>query len=120
MNHNYNYHIQHIYKNPKLYIYEFKNYKDDIYFWLKIINSYRPKTILEIEIGNGRIINLLHGMVKEYDGIDFSVGVINYCKRKFNYNNVHLYHQDLKKCKLNKTYDLIILPYNKLDKVLKK
>ena len=51
-------------------------------------------------------------MVEEYDGIDFSVEIINYCKKKFNYSNVHLYYQDLKRCKLNKTYDLIILPFN--------
>ncbi len=115
MKNNYNYYIKHMYNNPELYIYEFKNYKDDIYFWLKIVNNYKPKTILEIGIGNGRIIDLLHGMVKKYDGIDFSKAIINYCKNRFSYDNVHLYHYDLKKCKLDMIYDLIILPFNVLN-----
>lgn len=112
MSHNYNYYIKQLYCKPKLYICEFTDYKDDIYFWPKIVSLYHPRTMLEVGIGNGRLINLLHEMVEEYDGIDFSVEIINYCKKKFNYSNVHLYYQDLKRCKLNKTYDLIILPFN--------
>ena len=108
----YNCQIKRIYDNPKLYIYEFIDYKDDVYFWPKIVNSYHPKTILEVGIGNGRIINLLHGMTNEYYGIDFSAEIVRYCKKKFNYDNVHLYCQDLKKCKLDMIYNLIILPFN--------
>ena len=46
----YNCEIKRINDNPKLYIYEFIDYKDDVYFWPKIVNSYHPKTILEVGI----------------------------------------------------------------------
>lgn len=109
---NYNKYIQELYDNPKLYINEFMDYKDDIYFWPKIIKIYKPKNVLEIGIGNGRLINILHEYVEKYDGIDLSSELVDYCRKKYNYNNVSLYNQNLKKCRLNNIYDLIILPFN--------
>lgn len=112
MEDNYNKYIKELYDNPKLYINEFINYEDDIYFWPKIIKMYKPKNVLEIGIGNGRLINLLHGYVEKYDGIDLSHELVDYCRKKYDYDNVSLYNQDLKKCRLNNIYDLIILPFN--------
>lgn len=112
MENNYNKYIKELYDNPELYINEFINYKDDIYFWTKIIKMYKSKKVLEIGIGNGRLINLLHEFVEKYDGIDFSSKLVDYCRKKYGYDNVNLYNKDLKKCKLNDIYDLIILPFN--------
>ena len=109
---NYNKLIKDLYFNPTLYINEFQNYKDDIYFWPKIIDKYKAKKVLEIGIGNGRLIKLLHDKVQEYDGIDFSKEIIDYCKEKYNYKNVKLYNKDFKYFSTDKSYDLIILPFN--------
>lgn len=108
----YNIDIKKLYDNPELYIAEFSDYKDDIYFWKKIVLDIAPKSMLEIGIGNGRLINLLHDKVDEYDGIDFSKKLINYCRKKYKYSNVRLYCQDIKNFKNDKKYDLIILPFN--------
>ena len=37
-----------VYTITQSYIYEFIDNKDDVYFWPKIVNSYHPKTILEV------------------------------------------------------------------------
>ena len=111
-NNYYNECIKKLYDNPEFYINEFINYKDDIYFWPKIIQMFKPRKVLEIGIGNGRLINLLHELVDIYDGIDFSSELVNYCTEKYNYRNVNIYNQDLKKSSLNDKYDLIILPFN--------
>ncbi len=108
----YNKLIKELYSEPELYINEFKDYKDDIHFWSKIVNKYKPSSILEVGIGNGRLIELLHDKVKEYHGLDFSKKIIDYCREKFNYSNVSLYNKDFKKFSSNKTYDLIIFPFN--------
>ncbi len=108
----YNKLIKELYSEPELYINEFKDYKDDIHFWSKIVDKYKPSSILEVGIGNGRLIELLHDKVKEYHGLDFSKKIIDYCREKFNYSNVSLYNKDFKKFSSNKTYDLIIFPFN--------
>jgi len=112
---NYNKEMEKIYNNPKLYINEFANYKDDIYFWPKIIDMYKPNSILEVGIGNGRLINILHNKVKIYDGVDFSHELINYCKEKFINTNVTLYDKNFKEFRPSKKYDLIIFPFNVLN-----
>lgn len=112
MKNNYNELIKDLYSDPYLYINEFQNYKDDIYFWQKIINNYNSKRLLEIGIGNGRLIELLHDKVKEYDGVDFSKKIIDYCNKKYNYENVKLYNNNFKDFSIKKTYDLIIFPFN--------
>lgn len=112
MQNDYNKLIKDLYSDPNMYINEFQDYKDDIYFWPKIINNYNSKNILEIGIGNGRLIELMHDKVKEYDGVDFSKKIIDYCNKKYNYENVKLYNSDFKSFSINKTYDLIIFPFN--------
>ena len=120
MKNDYNKLIKDLYSDPNLYINEFQNYKDDIYFWPKIINNYNSKKILEIGIGNGRLIELMHDKVKEYDGVDFSKEIIEYCNKKYNYENVKLYNSDFKSFSINKTYDLIIFPFNIINNFYKK
>ena len=108
----YNKYIKDLYDSPAIYIKEFENYHDDIYFWPKIVDKVKPINILEVGIGNGRLIGLLHDKVKEYDGIDFSREIIEYCSREYDFSNVTLYNQDLKQCYIDKKYDLIIMPFN--------
>ena len=112
MQSNYNKLIKELYLDSNLYVNEFENYTDDIYFWEKLIKKYKPKSILEVGVGNGRLIALLHNYVEEYDGVDFSQEIINYCNENFKFENVKLYNNDFKNFSINKTYDLIIFPFN--------
>ena len=102
MKNDYNKLIKKLYSTPNLYINEFQNYKDDMYFWPQIINHYNSKKILEVGIGNGRLIKLLHDKVDLYDGVDFSKEIIEYCNKKYNYKNVKLYNSDFKTFLVNK------------------
>lgn len=112
MRNNFNKCIKELYDSPKLYIKEFENYHDDIYFWQKLVDKIKPKNILEVGIGNGRLIELLHHKVLKYEGIDFSKEIVEYCNKRYDFNNVTLYNQDFKECNIGNKYDLIIMPFN--------
>jgi len=109
---NYLIELQKIYNEPEYYFNEFKNYKDDIYFWQSIVKLYKPLNIIEIGIGNGRLIKILHNFTKEYYGIDFSKKIIDYFNKKYEFKNVYLYNVDVTKISINKKFQMIILPFN--------
>ena len=104
--------IKKLYDNSIIYNNEFDNYDDDFSFWIYWINKIKPKKVLEIGIGNGRLIKLLSNLVSSYDALEISKNIID----DFNLNNtwykVKIFHQDMKKININDTYDLIILPFN--------
>lgn len=104
--------IKKLYDESYLYIDEFKQYDDDFTFWEYWVNKLKPKTILEIGIGNGRLIKLLSIKVEEYDAIDISKNLIDDFNKKNIIKNVHIYNQDMKNININKKYDLIIIPFN--------
>ncbi len=104
--------IKRVYSYIEIYESEFSDYKDDIYFWSNIVKEYKPKVLLEVGIGFGRIIDLLYDKVEEYIGIDISKEVIEYCNKKYNHSNIHLYNKDIRKSSINKKVDMIILPFN--------
>ena len=104
--------IINLYNNASLYNNEFKNYDDDFTFWEFWIDNYKPKNILEIGIGNGRLYNLLSPKVKQYDGIEISENIIEEFKKKYKLKNGMLYNQDMKNINIPYTYDLIIIPFN--------
>lgn len=104
--------IKRVYSYIEIYESEFSDYKDDIYFWSNIVKEYKPKVLLEVGIGFGRIIELLYDKVEEYIGLDISKEVIEYCNKKYNHNNIHLYNKDIRKSGINKKVDMIILPFN--------
>lgn len=112
MKQNYNDQVKQVYEETDFYINEFQKYKDDIYFWMKLVDKLNPKSILEIGIGNGRLIKLLHNKTEKYDGLDFSKTIIEHCKKSVKYKNATFYHQDLKEATIDYKYDLIILPFN--------
>lgn len=108
--------VQKLYDNPYLYDIEFKDYRDDIYFWPHIVQDYNSKTLIEIGCGIGRIAKLVAPVVEKYTGLDFSKEFIDYFKNKeqtlINQYNINLINQDMKKINLNEKYDMIILPFN--------
>lgn len=104
--------VKEVYDNSNLYNNEFANYDDDFTFWEYWIKKISPSCVLEIGIGNGRLLKLLSPMVKEYDGLELSKGIIN----NLNLDSINfrgnIYNQDMKKINIKKKYDLIILPFN--------
>lgn len=104
--------IKCLYNESELYNNEFSNYKDDFSFWKYWIANLSPDSVLEIGIGNGRLVNLLSPLVNRYDGLEFSENIINDFNKKYPKFTGTIYNQDMKKIYINHTYDLIILPFN--------
>ena len=72
----------------------------------------KPARVLEIGIGNGRLIKLLSNTVSQYDGLDISQNIINKFIEKNSWYKGILFNQDMKNININTIYDLIILPFN--------
>ncbi len=104
--------IKKLYDNYELYNNEFANYEDDFSFWKYWIKKIKPNNVLEIGIGNGRLIKLLSPMVNRYDGVEFSKKIIDDFKKKNKKYNGIIYNQDMKNININNIYDLIIIPFN--------
>jgi len=104
--------IKKLYSESKLYNNEFKNYEDDFTFWKYWVEKLKPKSVLEIGIGNGRLIELLASKVDCYDGIEISKNIIADFKKKHPEFKGKIFNQDMKKIKIKKIYDLIIVPFN--------
>lgn len=104
--------IKKIYDNSDIYSNEFINYDDDFSFWIHWINKIKPSNVLEIGIGNGRLIKLLSNLVLDYDGLDISKNIIDDFLHKNDWYKGNLFNQDMKNISINKKYDLIILPFN--------
>ena len=73
--------IKNIYDNNFIYNNEFANYEDDFSFWIHWIKKIKPAKVLEIGIGNGRLIKLLSNTVSQYDGLDISQNINLLCNK---------------------------------------
>lgn len=105
--------IDKLYSYSEIYNNEFGNYEDDYSFWEFWFKKLRPKSVLEIGIGNGRLINLLSNLVDTYDAVEISKNIIeDFYKKNPGYNKGIIYNQDMKKMNIDNKYDLIILPFN--------
>lgn len=105
--------INYLYNDPSLYDDEFANYEDDYSFWIGWVKKIRPNSMLEIGIGNGRLIRLLYPLVHNYEAIELSSQMIEHFKNNnFDLCHIPIYNQDMKNITIKKTYDLIILPFN--------
>ena len=89
--------IKKIYDNSDIYSNEFINYDDDFSFWIHWINKIKPSNVLEIGIGNGRLIKLLSNLVLDYDGLDISKNIIDDFLHKNDWYKGNLFNQDMKK-----------------------
>lgn len=104
--------IKRLYDNSIIYNNEFIDYDDDFSFWTYWIKKLQPKKVLEIGIGNGRLIKLLSNYVLQYDGLDISKNIISDFIKENHWYKGNLYNQDMKNINIGTTYDLIILPFN--------
>lgn len=104
--------INKIYDDCIFYNNEFINYDDDFSFWKYWIDYIKPEKVLEIGIGNGRLINLLSSSVKQYDAIEISKNIINEFYKNYSISNGSIFNQDMKNINLKCKYDLIVIPFN--------
>jgi len=104
--------IKKIYDNSFLYNNEFSDYDDDFTFWTYWIKKIKPKKVLEIGIGNGRLVKLLSRLVPVYDGVDFSENIIKDFRIGNDWFKGKLFWQDMKNIHIDNVYDLIIVPFN--------
>ena len=90
---------------------QYQGYKEDLKFYLSEIK--KSKNTLEIGCGTGRI--LLPDLEKGYsiEGLDGSKSMLKELRRKTKEKSfkAKIYFADMKNFKINKKYDLIIVPF---------
>ncbi len=108
-----------IYNHPQLYDDIMWWKKDDVDFWIKIIEKFKSKSILELCCGTGRIGLQLINKKIDYKGIDNSAKFINFFKKKVNKEYAeNISCQDIRNFNLNQKFDLIFIGFNSLAHLL--
>ena len=110
-----------IYNNPILYNDIMWWKKDDIEFWLSIINKTKAKNILELCCGTGRLAIPLIKSGVNYHGVDISPAFIKYLTSKLEeleYDTEKIICADIKDFNLNQSFDLIFIGFNSLAHLL--
>lgn len=93
--------------------------KDEVDFYIKLIDKLKAKTILELGVGTGRIFSKLLPLVKAGEGIDISESMLTVCKNKCVGNkNYKLHKLSFTDFNLQTTFDLIYLPFNTFQHLL--
>lgn len=107
---------------PSLYDSDPRNFlKEEVSFYVKLIRKYKPKKILELGVGTGRIFKELLDLVNFGVGIDNSEEMISVCeKRCLGHNNYELINDNFVSFKLKSSFDFIYLPFNTFQHVLYK
>ena len=106
-----------MYNNPYLYDDIMWWKKDDIEFWISIIQKNKSFKVLELCCGTGRIGLPLINKGLNYYGIDLSKPFVNHFKSKVidkNYNLNHILNADARTFNLNEKFDFIFIGFNSL------
>lgn len=94
--------------------------KDEVSFYEKLVKELRPKTILELGVGTGRIFSKLLPSVEYGVGIDISWQMLGTCKEFCgSSNNYDLFNQSFVDFNLKRTFDFIYIPFNTFQHLLK-
>jgi ubiquinone/menaquinone biosynthesis C-methylase UbiE len=113
--------------NAKLYekkkiIQEYSNFSYLFKPELSILNTLRndlpEMKMLDIGVGGGRTTNHFAQFVKDYTAIDYSIGMINACKRKFKLNSDYKFlFCDVRNLQMfsDNQFDIVLFSYNGLD-----
>lgn len=93
--------------------------KDEIEFYVKLVNKLKAKTILELGVGTGRIFSKLLPLVKFAEGLDISESMLTACRNKCSGSmNYKLHKASFTDFNLQTTFDLIYLPFNTFQHLL--
>jgi ubiquinone/menaquinone biosynthesis C-methylase UbiE len=95
--------------------------KPEAEIFQKLSNNLKQMDVLDIGIGGGRTTHFLMDKVKSYTGIDFSKGMIDFCKLKFKNGgeNFALEVCDVRDLSIfpDEKFDLILFSFNGLDNI---
>jgi ubiquinone/menaquinone biosynthesis C-methylase UbiE len=101
---------------------EYGRKKSDIPFWAKLIRELKAKSILELAVGNGRVlIPLLNSLKRQVDlavGLDVDQELLDQAEQKLKKispkikTNVSLVKQDMRSFRLGQKFDFIFIPFS--------
>jgi Methyltransferase domain len=106
-----------LYTDATRYDFQHQFYEKDIEFYLDYLKNISPNcSVLELAIGTGRIGLKLQSFGFNVFGIDTSDVMLNEAKAKASSNNIfiELANADMTDFKLDRKFDVIILPMNTL------
>ena len=108
-------HDNDIYKDARLYDWQFKEKEDDLEFylrWMKKLNG----SVLELACGTGRIVIPASEQGIDVTGIDIASDMLKQARAKAKEFNVSptLIQGDIRNFKLDKKFSLIYLPFNSI------
>ncbi|MCG2694922.1 class I SAM-dependent methyltransferase [Candidatus Parcubacteria bacterium] len=93
--------------------------KEEVSFYLKLVEKFKPKNILELGVGSGRIFSKLLNKVVYGVGVDISDNMLDVCRKtcddKRNYELINLNFINFN---LNQKFDLIYMPFNTFQHLL--
>ena len=107
---------------PSLYDSDPRDFlKEEVDFYVKLIKKYKPKKILELGVGTGRIFKELLGLVNFGVGIDNSDEMLSVCKKRcLDHSNYELINDNFVSFKLDSNFYFIYLPFNTFQHILYK
>lgn len=95
------------------------SHEDDLSFWQKIFVS-RPKNVLELGIGTGRLALKLCDLCENYHGIDFEPSMLKIVREKAQAQGkkIFLHEGTFIDFSIKSAFDLIFIPANTISHVL--
>lgn len=100
-----------VYDNPTLFEAEHQATSLDLTFWGSIVSKLKPKCILDVGCGTGRIARAILNQVEHYCGIDLSKKFVDYFK-SINNSEAEIVNGDIFDYDFSCKFDCIILPEN--------
>jgi SAM-dependent methyltransferase len=106
--------------DPELYSSDKRNFlNQELIFYKKLVKKIKPKRILELGVGNGRIFSKLLPHVEYGVGIDISPKMLRECKKECNnFANYKIYKMDFINFVLPCGFDFIYMPFNTFHHIL--
>jgi ubiquinone/menaquinone biosynthesis C-methylase UbiE len=113
---------KHTWESKKI-VYFYENREDQYLYHpeeviLQGIRYLKRKKLLDIGIGTGRTTLILHNKVAYYYGIDYSLNMIEACRKRFKTNkNLLLEHGDATDLSrfMDESFDIVFFSYNGID-----
>jgi SAM-dependent methyltransferase len=101
-------------------LYELENADDpafDLAFWSELISSARPRRVLELACGTGRLTLPLGGLgvAEEIVGLDSSAAFLEHARSRLDgTSSVAFMEGDMRDPQVDGPFDLVIVPFNSL------
>ena len=101
------------------FLYDLENADDpgfDLGFWTAVVESARPRRLLELACGTGRLTLPLArlGIAEEVVGVDSSAPFLETARERVDGEAVTLVEGDMRRPPVDGPFDLVIVPFNSL------